>query len=319
MIKPKVSVIMPAFNAELYIEEAIRSVIDQTFQNWELIIINDGSTDATRAIADRYVLKDDRIKLINQQNKKQATARNTGITIANGDWIAFLDADDLWVPVKLEKQLQMIQAYPKAGVIFSDGYIFSEGINENTSYGTVAGLFEANEMYKLEYQGNYIPVLSVLFNKKHLNEIGPFDENPFIQGCEDWDYWLRLAINGVSFFGMEEKLFYYRKHASNMSNDNQLMIFAKATVFIKNLRKELLPSNEIKKINAFINLTVCNFLRTGKTEEALFLNDKMDHFFATNFRKLNSRLIRIFKSRSYLMVRAVYKVNSLLNPVKIGR
>jgi teichuronic acid biosynthesis glycosyltransferase TuaG len=319
MIKPQVSVIMPAFNAALYIEEAIRSVIDQTFQNWELIVINDGSTDATRVIVDRYVLKDDRIKLINQENKKLGAARNTGIINSNGEWIAFLDADDLWVPVKLEKQLQIARAYPKAGVIFSDGYIFSERINEDMPYGTVAGFFEAREMYKLEYQGNYIPVLSVLVKKKHLDEIGPQDENPSIYGCEDWDYWLRLAVNGVSFFGMEEKLFYYRKHASNMSNDNQLMTFAKATVFIKNLKKELLPSNEIKKINGFINLTVCNFLRTGKTEEALFLNDKMDHAFETNFRKISGSLIRIFKSRSYLMVRAVYKVNSLLNPVKIAR
>jgi teichuronic acid biosynthesis glycosyltransferase TuaG len=307
MNSPQVSVIMPAFNAELYIEEAIQSIIDQTFINWELIIINDGSTDSTRNIAEKYVLQDARIRLINQENKKLSAARNTGITNANGEWVAFLDADDLWVPVKLEKQLQAARAYPKAGVIFSDGYIFTEHINSNTLYGIKAGFFEAIEMYKLQYQGNYIPVLSVLANKKELFQIEPQDE--LLIGCEDWDYWLRLAINGVSFFGMDEKLFYYRRHSLNMSNNNDLMSLAKATVFIKNLKRDLLSVDELRKVVSFINITVCNFLKAGRFKDAQFLNDRMNVVFNTTSRKISSTLIRIFKRRSYFMIRALYKAS----------
>jgi teichuronic acid biosynthesis glycosyltransferase TuaG len=311
MIKPVVSVIMPAFNAGKYIEESINSVINQTFNNWELIIINDGSTDDTMTIANKYVSADQRIKLINQENKRLGAARNTGITNATGAWIAFLDADDLWVSDKLEKQLAIADSKPEAGVIFTDGFTFYDDAAKTAlPYGTIAGPITADAIYKLEYQGNYIPVLSVIVKKAHIDAIGLQDESPYIYGCEDWDYWLRLAINGISFYGIDEKLFYYRKHGSNMSNDNDLMNLAKATVFIKNFKKELLTRAEIFRINSFINLTICSFIRLGKTKEALFLNNRMNDVSKRIYRNLSSLLINVFGSRSYYMVRIVFKANS---------
>ncbi len=304
---------MPAFNAEKYIEEAISSVIDQTYINWELLVINDGSTDNTAHIVKKFTVADKRIKLISQENKRLGAARNTGIINAGGSWIAFLDADDLWVPAKLEKQLLVAAVEPGAGVIFSDGFTFyNDSVTTVAPYGTVSGLFTSGAIYKLEYQGNYIPVLSALVKKSHIDEIGLQDENPYIYGCEDWDYWFRLAIAGVSFYGMEEKLFYYRRHSSNMSNDSSLMNLAKATVFIKNFKRELLSREEINKINGFINLTICSFIKLGKIKEALFLNNGMYNASRGAFRKLSAFLLKTLGSHSYYLNRMVFKANSLL-------
>jgi len=311
MDKPVVSIIMPAFNSAKYIRESVNSVIRQTFDNWELIIVNDGSTDDTMNIADGYAASDLRIRLINQENKKLSAARNTGIANASGSWIAFLDADDLWVSDKLEKQLAIAETRPEVGVIFTDGFTFyDDSAKTATPYGTIAGSLSAGTIYKLEYQGNYIPVLSVIVKKKHVDEVGTQDET--LNGCEDWDYWLRLAINGVSFYGMDDKLFYYRKHAANMSNDSYLMTLAKATVFVKNFKKELLTRADVSRINSFINITICSFIRLGKIKEALFLNNRMKEASGRIYRNLCSLLMNLFGSRSYYLVRMVFKVNSLL-------
>lgn len=163
MVEPLISIIMPAYNAEKYITESVDTVINQTYKNWELIIINDGSTDDTEAIARQYTLTDSRIKLINQENKKLSAARNIGIKAAVGDWVAFLDADDLWVADKLKKQIALINTKPDIGLVFSDGYIFNDGdLNTDFPYGAASGYFTGVEMYKLLYQGNYVPILSVL-------------------------------------------------------------------------------------------------------------------------------------------------------------
>lgn len=307
-----VSIIMPAYNAEKYIREAIQSVIDQTAKNWELLVINDGSTDNTAAIVSNYVKQDARIFLISQENKKLGAARNTGITAARGDWMAFLDADDLWTAEKLEKQLAVTTQHPSADVLFSKGYIFSDNIERCDEYPTISGGFDARQMYKLEYEGNYIPVLSVLVKTALITKIGLQDENRYIHGCEDWDYWLRLAKNGAAFFGMDEYLFYYRRHATNMSNNNDMMRLAKATAFTKNLVKEWLTDDELEKVTSFVNITICSFIRKGKIKEALFLNRQLNSTLKENFRFFCSYLINAFGTRSYYPVRMIYKIGSIL-------
>ncbi|MEO6630786.1 MAG: glycosyltransferase family 2 protein [Mucilaginibacter sp.] len=313
MDKIEVSVIMPAYNAESYINDAIQSVRNQTFENWELIVVNDGSTDKTATIVDGLMAQDSRIKLVNQENKKQAAARNAGIRAASGIWLAFLDADDLWVPEKLKKQLNAAESYPNAGVIFSDGYTFTGDVTNNLPYGAVSGFFKSSEIYKLEYKGNYIPVLSVLMKKADADKIGPQDEGPYLQGCEDWDYWIRLALDGVAFYGMEEKLFYYRKHASNMSNNGGLMSLANANVFIKNYRKELLSPEETGRLNGFVNRTICGFIKPGKINEALFLNNGMYEVTKGKLRRIGSFIMNKLGRRSYYLIRLVFKIDTLLN------
>src|SRR5205814_6631728 len=128
---PLVSVIIPAFNAQQFIAAAIQSVIHQTLQHFEVIIVNDGSTDSTASIVASFCENDPRIRLITQPNGKLPKARNTGLDAASGEFVAFLDADDIWQPTKLEKQLQ-IWRQTKADVVFSDAFHFPRS-EEHTS------------------------------------------------------------------------------------------------------------------------------------------------------------------------------------------
>lgn len=128
--KPLVSVIMPSYNAEKYIKEAIESVIAQTYKNWELFVIDDGSTDRTAEIARSYAEKDSRIILHrNSHNMGTAKTRNTGIKLANGEWIATLDSDDMWHPEKLEIQLKKA-AKTGSLSLYTSYSLFCEGFRQ---------------------------------------------------------------------------------------------------------------------------------------------------------------------------------------------
>ncbi|QKJ30434.1 glycosyltransferase [Mucilaginibacter mali] len=310
MTKPLISVIMPAFNAEKHMAESVETVINQTYQNWELIIVNDGSTDSTGAIAQQYALADKRIKLINQQNKKLSAARNTGIKASTGDWIAFLDADDLWVTDKLEKQIDIINTNPDIGLVFSDGYIFNDGdMNTDFPYGAVSGRFTGVQMYKRLYQGNYVPILSVLVKKTHLDKAGWQDEQ-FV-ACQDWDYWLRLAGNDVIFYGMPDRLFYYRRHGNNMSNDSNLMDLEKSVVFVKNFNRELFDAPALKNLKSFLNITICKLIGESKIKEALYLISKPDGLWKKMAQNIVRFLINNLKKNANYPVRLAFKTENL--------
>lgn len=302
---------MPAYNAEKYLSQAVDSVISQTYNNWELIIINDGSTDSTQNIAGHYAKTYKGIKLINQENKRLSAARNTGIKAANGEWIAFLDADDIWVENKLALQMEKINADANIGLIFSDGYIFNDNhLNTDLLHGAASGLFSGPDMYELLYTGNYIPVLSVLVKKQHLTDIGWQDEQ--FTGCQDWDYWIRLAANNIVFFGMPDKLFYYRRHSANMSNNNDMIAFEKAVVFIKNFKKELFNTEELQNMKRFLNITICKLVARGEIKEALLLTGKQNKVFKTGVRNTAHFLIGALKRNAYYLLRLVFKTETLV-------
>ena len=124
---PTISVIIPIYNAEATILETIESIQQQTFFDWEIVAIDDGSTDGTLELL--YSIKDERIKIFSYENSGVAVARNRGIANASGEYIAFLDADDLWTPTKLKSQLAALQNNPKAGVAYSWTYdLYEEGL-----------------------------------------------------------------------------------------------------------------------------------------------------------------------------------------------
>jgi teichuronic acid biosynthesis glycosyltransferase TuaG len=214
-----VSIVIPAFNAEDYIAKAIESVRQQTFSSWELIVINDGSTDRTAAVAELFCEIDDRVRVVSQSNGKLARARNRGIAAANSEFIAFLDADDIWATEKLQKQLDTAQR-TKSDVIFNDAFNLSDSgkSKEVRLFGGLSGLFSGAEMFRILYAGNRIPVSSVLIRRSaQLQSECIFDEDPAISGVEDYELWLRLAAKGASFFGISEKLTGYRRHEGQMS------------------------------------------------------------------------------------------------------
>lgn len=186
---PLISVIIPVYNGEKTIQETIESVLNQTFQDWELLIINDGSQDATLEIVEG--IQDSRIKVFSYTNAGQATSRNRGFSYSVGEFVAFLDADDLWTPDKLDAQLQALQANPQAAVAYS----WTDSIDEAGQFlrqGSHINL--TGEVYKYLLLMNFLENGSNPLIRRHaLNEVGDFDAS--VTPAEDWDMWLRLAAH----------------------------------------------------------------------------------------------------------------------------
>lgn len=204
---------MPAYNAADYIQEAIDSVINQTFVDWELIIVDDGSTDNTKDIITKNVLVDERIHYYYQKNGKQGKARNLAISKSKGTYLAFLDADDFWIPQKIEIQLIEIEE-KNVDLVFSDSYIFStqQQADSNKRMHTINNLLQGDEALRLFLIGNRIPNLTVLAKKEKIIAVGGFTTINNIQNAEDYHLWLKLLIDGCTFYGSDKALAYYRVH-----------------------------------------------------------------------------------------------------------
>lgn len=221
--KPLVSVIMPAYNASNYIQEAIDSVITQTFRNWELIIIDDGCTDITSEIITENSIQDHRIHCFYQQNGKQGKARNLGISHAQGKYLAFLDADDCWMSEKLAIQLDEIQIQ-NVDLVFSDSYVFNKDnvSDRSLKMNTLNQIFEGDDALKLFLEGNRIPTLTVLVKKDKILLAGCFSEKLIIQNAEDYHLWLKMIIVGCIFYGSDKTLASYRVHSESSTSQDKL-------------------------------------------------------------------------------------------------
>ena len=186
---PKVSIIIPSYNSAQYIVETLQSVFAQTYKNYEIIVVDDGSIDNTKEVLRPYMGK---ITYIYKENGGPASARNVGIKHAQGEYIAFLDSDDTWLPEKLEKQVDYLKKHPEIGLVFTDCVRFDEkGLEEQRS--KKYPLFKENYTMTDLFWGNFIPTLTVMTKREYLKEVGYFDENPKIQGSEDYDLWIRIA------------------------------------------------------------------------------------------------------------------------------
>ena len=211
---PHVSIIMPAFNAEKTIYSAIDSVLNQSFNEWELLIINDGSSDGTLDVIS--VFKDKRIKLINQANQGVAAARNSGLKIACGEYIAFLDADDLWLPSKIQKQVSTFSQFGEEVALIYTGYRgFKFSSIDSFSMVTEPINIHEDDYYRL-LVSDYIATLTVMIRRDILKEIGYFRED--LRGTEDWDYWIRIA-KLYKLKKINEELALYRISSGSLSSN----------------------------------------------------------------------------------------------------
>ena len=246
---PLVSIIMPAYNVEKYIEASIKSVINQTYENWELIIIDDGSTDSTANIVKTIQKNNNKIKYHFQQNGKQARARNNGISKAAGDILAFLDADDLWLPQKLEYSLSLFDLN-KYDLLFtesyfsSDDYIDLELVNYQ-KLGVLFGDYHGNEALQKFIEQNRIPILTVLVKKDKVVSVGGFDES--CVPAEDYDLWIRLLINGSSFIAIDKVLSIYRLQNNSSTAIDRLATQAVISSLIKNFTYTQINELQSKK------------------------------------------------------------------------
>lgn len=217
---PLVSVIIPAFNAERYIREAIDSVLAQTHRDLEVIVVDDSSTDGTPALLQAY---GDRIHVIRKRNGGAAAARNAGANAARGEWLAFLDADDVWEPAKLERQLAVTTgpcSYTNRTNIGARG-----DVPELQS--EVTAMHQGDVFEPLLLEGNFMTSSSVMVRRDVFQRLGGFTTSE--KNAEDWDLWLRVAADHeVSY--CPEPLVRYRFHAGNKSRNHQAMARARQSI-----------------------------------------------------------------------------------------
>jgi glycosyltransferase involved in cell wall biosynthesis len=212
---PLVSVIIPVYNGERYLAQALDSALAQTYPCVEVIVINDGSTDTSPKILEHY---GQNIRVFHQPNSGQATARNVGVSMARGTWIAFLDQDDLWDPDKLSQQMSAVQegdtvVYSTARTIDPHGRIVRRGIHPRNE----SSLLLSDLIWR-----NPPAPLTVLVRREAINAVGGFDAgNRF--GTDDYQLWLGLVATGHRFRYLRRELASYRVHDSNMSKNTPLM------------------------------------------------------------------------------------------------
>jgi glycosyltransferase involved in cell wall biosynthesis len=269
---PRVSVIMAAYEGERYIEQSMRSVLGQTFGAFELVVIDDGSTDGTWEIVNALAAADERIVYAFQPNRRQGPARNNGIRRARGEWIAFCDQDDLWGADKLERQFDAIDAAGDAvDVVFSDGWLFydDDWADERTTFKTIHGRYDGPEMFRLLFAENRIPVLSSLTRRQAILDVGLLNEDPIVQNCDDWDLWLRLARAGARFLAMPDKLVRYRLHSAQASRDVNGMGKAEIAVLEQFRGSPLLPDGAAEAdLTRRYGKLVDGLVGAGRFEEA---------------------------------------------------
>jgi len=215
MKKSFVSVIVPTYNRADLISETIESILNQTYKNFELIIVDDGSTDNTEKVIRKF--KDNRIKYIKTDySGVPARPRNIGIKKAKGEYIAFLDSDDMWLPEKLEKQIKVFQASNETAMLYTrfrtiEGEIISNRIFPEN------GMYKSGNMFKSIYLRNLIACSSVMIKRSVLDQVGLFNTDPNLIAIEDADLWLRIALKYNIKCTADLPLLIYRIHSQSIS------------------------------------------------------------------------------------------------------
>lgn len=211
----QISVIMPVYNGERYIKEAVESVLAQTLNDWELIIIDDGSTDATLEKLNHFT--NPRIYIIQQPNQGASIARNAGLAQARGDYIAFLDADDIYLPNALQEYVNYLETHPEHDVVYADGWISDSQkqplmrISEHRS-----GIYTGHILERLVLCADIgFPVCTLTRHEIIKTHQVTFD--PKLRIGEDWDFWIYLA-RWAQFGYLDKPLCLYRVHSNSVTH-----------------------------------------------------------------------------------------------------
>ncbi len=212
---PEISVIIPAYNSAHFLKDALDSVLAQTFRDLEVLVIDDGSTDNTRELVSSY---GGQLRYFYQQNSGVALARNRGIEESRARYIAFLDADDLWMPEKLERQFEALENGSEYRACYTN---FTTVASDLTPLEGNSSSRKSSGLADLLLRGNVVGTPSTVFCERLLLEAtGGFD--PSLSQCADWDMWMRMTAL-TEFFYFEEPMVAYRQHGNNMSRDVALL------------------------------------------------------------------------------------------------
>ncbi|NJX15037.1 glycosyltransferase [Tamlana crocina] len=227
-----VSIIVPCYNQAHFLDEALQSVLNQTYTNWECIIVNDGSPDDTKNVAEKWCEKDNRFKYLEKENGGLSSARNAGIKISEGEYILPLDADDIIDKSYLEKLVPELNRDTSLAIVSC----YSKFFIKNTE-NIVKELKPKGSTYHFLLYVNQL-VATSLFRKSCWEEVGGYDEN-MKTGFEDWEFWLAITKKGWTYKIIEEFLFFYRKAKKSMLVDTINNYFEDNKEYIFRKHKEL--------------------------------------------------------------------------------
>ena len=214
---PRVSVLVAAYNGEAFVGEALASLGAQTFRDFEVIVVDDGSTDGTAALVAKLATRDERFRLIRQANGGTQAARNAALAGARGAWVALLDQDDVWLPQKLEAQITLADADPRANLLFTNYRVWDGTRTLGTRYTQRDKFPEGNVAVGLA-RSCLFQASTVMVPRALAVELGGFD--PTLRNAGDWDLWLRVAERGIHARGSFEPLVLYRVWGGNESRNH---------------------------------------------------------------------------------------------------
>jgi len=294
-MNPKISVIIPCFNYGRFIEETVYSALAQTFKDYEIIIIDDGSTDShTIETLNKIEKEHPEIKIIYQLNGHLSNARNNAIKASRGEFFFPLDADDTIEPTILEKCYEVISKEPKLGLVYTYMHYFGSEdlVWKNQEYN----------FYDLLWANH--PSVCALIRKKAWEEIGGYDED-MKDGYEDWEFWIRLGKYG--WFGklVREPLYNYRRHAQSMISRSELK-HDSIVRYIRNKHKGLYEKESLRHIKKIwksdCNSSFLSFLRSrleaaGLLDRELWKNHPLKAAGRCMPARLKSKINSLFKKR----------------------
>lgn len=254
MSNPTVSILLPYFNGKKFVKETIDSIINQSFGDFELLAIDDGSTSAEQSeyfekLVESY--KDPRLCYIHKHNEGLSATRNYGIDHAKGEFIAFIDQDDIWLPEKLAKQVAVFQTEPPAQLICTDVDVFGEhSVSKRIShlYGLKTGFVK--DSFTKMLKGNFVAASSVAFRKKEVGAVAYSNKRYTV--APDYELFVRMAENNIRFYFISEPLLRYREHEENTIKNVLRLYWEQYSILFE--RKLTTPRQKIIVAQRFLDI-----------------------------------------------------------------
>lgn len=224
---PSFSVIMPVFNHARYLEEAVESVLAQTVEDWELIVVDDGSTDLSPEIIEKLCREHSRIRSFHQENRGAGAARNRGIGMARAQWLCYLDSDDVWFPETLDHYCRYIAAHPQARFIYG----YRHRLEKDGRVTCLPAQYQDRPTGARElFQVSYLSPIRVCHRAELIRETGGYDEN--LPLCEDYDLFLRMSVH-TAFEPIGKATGLRRRHDANISRQTGFSLSVEASVLLR--------------------------------------------------------------------------------------
>ena len=331
---PLISVIIPAFNSGQFIAQAVQSVLDQTYHHFEVIVIDDGSTDTTKDVLREF---NGHIRYCYQENRGPSAARNTGIAMAEGEYICFLDADDIWMPNKLEVQVAFMAQHDDIGLVFSDEEEVGLDMGQHRSI-LAQTLFRSDIVTQTPMQNafkkllveNFIPTSMVMVRRTCFGKAGLFDES--LRVVEDRDMWLRIAAY-FKIACIPVILGKKRVHESNISKGTELTLRCRVDVWGNAHRRfpQLTPAAIMHNLMADAYLQLGYLLLTkGQRQDArraalkslahasraVFMRTSL-HTFLPSYRWFLAIWLLLFTFMSWPMTQLLWRAKNVILKRKI--